>query len=422
MGYDTACVAGNVGIGNLPPEDVKLFVQDTLDTPNSMGVQVNTSATAANTFGISATIESIVAEATQITGVHGRAINGKAPIGGLFEAVGEGEFLTQPAVGVLGHATSFGPTGSSNDNNAIGVYGLGESSIDCDRPIGVYGQAINSTGCTNGIAGYFAGAIVEGWPAITLSDESIKTDVIEIENATDLLLQIAPKSYNFIPNESVPSAYSSEMNYGFLAQEVQEVLPNVVQSVPAPIYRNEEGEIVSTGEELMGIQYGQFIPILVAGFQEQQSQIEARDAEIADLQQGLADQNELMMQMMDQMELMQQQINGCCNGDALPKNFGSDDDAAPDANPKEQNELYQNVPNPFRGQTTIRYTLEQGGRAMLNIHDSNGREITQLENSEQVAGTYSYVWDATGLPAGTYHYSLVVDGELLVKRAIKLQD
>ena len=57
-----------------------------------------------------------------------------------------------------------------------------------------------------------------------------------------------------------------------------------------------------------------------------------------------------------------------------------------------------------------------------NIHDHNGRLIAQLENAEQTAGSYQYVWDASGLPAGTYHYSLIVDGELLVKRAIKLQD
>ena len=425
MGYDTACVVGNVGIGNLPPSNVKLYVEDTLDVFSSMGVRVQTIATAPFTTGLMASIESIEEPATHVTGIHGIARNGKAPIGGHFEATGDANFLSQPAVGVLGRGQSDGPTGGGNMHNAIGVYGLGTSTVNCDRPIGVYGQAINFTGCAPPVAGYFAGVVVDSQQPITLSDENIKSDVNPIEDATELLLQIVPSSYNYVSDENSQNAYSSELNYGFLAQQVQEVIPNVVHSVPAPMHITENGQINSSGEELLGIQYGQFIPLLVAAFQEQHSRLEELTAENDELNDELTNQVTLIMQMHEQMQMMseqmqmlQQQIDGCCMDQGwVPKSseMGQQDLMG-------KNELYQNTPNPFRNHTTIRYTLEQGGRVMLKIHDSNGREVAQLENAEQSADTYTYVWDAAGLPAGLYHYTLFVDDELLVKRAIKLHD
>ena len=157
--------------------------------------------------------------------------------------------------------------------------------------------------------------------------------------------------------------------------------------------------------------YVGLIPFLISGIKEQQAQIEEQENELDEMK-------DMMMQMHEQMLIMQEQINGCCTGGALvPKSSEMGQQA-----PVGKNELYQNTPNPFRNHTTIRYTLEQGGRVMLKIHDGNGREVAQLENAEQSGGTYTYVWDAAGLPAGLYHYTLFVDDELLVKRAIKLHD
>jgi hypothetical protein len=84
--------------------------------------------------------------------------------------------------------------------------------------------------------------------------------------------------------------------------------------------------------------------------------------------------------------------------------------------------LYQNTPNPFRTQTTISYTLEQGGKVLLQVFDKTGKPIATLVEAEQPADTYRYAWDASGLSAGLYHYALYVDGELLVKKALKLAD
>src|SRR5690606_2775123 len=129
----------------------------------------------------------------------------------------------------------------------------------------------------------------------------------------------------------------------------------------------------------------------------------------------------LIAQLMDQMDALSQQVDNCCDG-GFKYNQPDNDQGFEDKISPDGNVLDQNTPNPFRSQTTISYSLETGGKILLNVYDKNGKVLTTLEESEQQAGTYRYEWDASGLPAGLYHYALYVDGELLVKKAIKLAD
>lgn len=68
-------------------------------------------------------------------------------------------------------------------------------------------------------------------------------------------------------------------------------------------------------------------------------------------------------------------------------------------------------PNPFSAQTTIRFTLEQPGKANLKIYDLTGRHITTLLDGQQAPGEHSLIWDGTdsqgnAMPSGTYFYQL----------------
>ena len=416
-GYPGACVEGNVGIGIQPSDHVKLEVSSELTVGDACGIRVRTSAFADTTFGVFSFIVDANQNAESVRAFFGEARGSHAPFGGHFTAHGIDILLEQPPVGAYGRAEYAGST-VNNDNLPIGVYGLATTDLECQRTIGVYG-GFNAPDCNDleiGVAGYFAGAMVELQTPLVVSDQAIKTNVADVGNSLELLSQLSPKSYNFTQNTEYGNVFSKGLSYGFLAQEVEQVIPELVASVPAPIKVTDDGRIQSTGDDLLGIKYTELIPLLVAGIQEQQSQIETQDAEIAELQDLVSSQTSLLMQVQEQMQMLQQQIDGCCMDQGwVPKSseMGQQD-------PMGKNELYQNTPNPFRNHTTIRYTLEQGGRVMLKIHDGNGREVAQLENAEQSAGTYTYVWDATGLPAGLYHYTLFVDDELLVKRAIKL--
>ncbi|NBC17989.1 MAG: T9SS type A sorting domain-containing protein [Bacteroidetes bacterium] len=59
-------------------------------------------------------------------------------------------------------------------------------------------------------------------------------------------------------------------------------------------------------------------------------------------------------------------------------------------------------PNPFQGQTTLSYTLAQGGPVRLVVYDVLGREVAVLVDEVRPAGTQQVRWDAAGVASGVY--------------------
>ena len=59
-------------------------------------------------------------------------------------------------------------------------------------------------------------------------------------------------------------------------------------------------------------------------------------------------------------------------------------------------------PNPFRGATTLRYTLAAAGPVRLDVFDATGRRVATLADATQPAGTYAVAFDGAGLADGTY--------------------
>ena len=64
--------------------------------------------------------------------------------------------------------------------------------------------------------------------------------------------------------------------------------------------------------------------------------------------------------------------------------------------------LEQNYPNPFNPTTAIRYQLPANGNVNLSVYDINGRQIANLINQYQSAGTYTVNFNAGPLPSGVY--------------------
>jgi len=83
--------------------------------------------------------------------------------------------------------------------------------------------------------------------------------------------------------------------------------------------------------------------------------------------------------------------------------------------------LYNNFPNPFNPETTIRYEIMQAGLTNLIIYDMLGREVELLVDEYQPAGGYELIFNASDYSAGVYfcriragNYSLIIK-LLLVK-------
>ncbi|MEP7234780.1 MAG: T9SS type A sorting domain-containing protein, partial [Ignavibacteriota bacterium] len=70
-----------------------------------------------------------------------------------------------------------------------------------------------------------------------------------------------------------------------------------------------------------------------------------------------------------------------------------------------------NYPNPVSSETKFSYTLNARTPVSLSVFDVLGREIAQVVNTTQDAGTYNVNFDASKLSSGSYTYILNAGGK-----------
>ncbi len=140
-------------------------------------------------------------------------------------------------------------------------------------------------------AGYFVGDVhVSGNMTIT-SDERTKENVRGLNGAMNIVQQLQPVSYTY--KKDMNFDLPSREQFGFLAQDVEQVLPDLVKTIQQPAERNhpkmEEGKedmqtevIEPETTELKAINYVGLIPILVEAIKEQQEEIEKLKKQVAD--------------------------------------------------------------------------------------------------------------------------------------------
>ena len=95
------------------------------------------------------------------------------------------------------------------------------------------------------------------------SDSRIKKNIVNSTYGLATVLQLRPVEYNLTSNDL--------KQVGFIAQEVQKLVPEVITG--------KEGDL-SKGE-ILGITYSNLVPVLTKAIQEQQKQIEDQNAKIA---------------------------------------------------------------------------------------------------------------------------------------------
>jgi hypothetical protein len=89
------------------------------------------------------------------------------------------------------------------------------------------------------------------------------------------------------------------------------------------------------------------------------------------------------------------------------------------------NFLHPGTPNPFRGATTLRYSVSRPSTVRLDVFDVTGRRVTTLTDCPQQAGSYGVVWDGRdrfGAHAGSgvYFTRLRIGGWSSTKKIQKL--
>jgi hypothetical protein len=81
-------------------------------------------------------------------------------------------------------------------------------------------------------------------------------------------------------------------------------------------------------------------------------------------------------------------------------------------------ELYQNVPNPFQGQTMISFNLPQATQATITIHDVTGKTLKMIRG-EYAQGFNQISVNSSELPAvGVLYYTLETDESTATKKMV----
>jgi len=79
----------------------------------------------------------------------------------------------------------------------------------------------------------------------------------------------------------------------------------------------------------------------------------------------------------------------------------------------------RNYPNPFNGQTTIEFDLENDAAVSLYVSDITGKQIQVLLNEEQrTRGINQVTFDGSDHPAGIYYYTMSAGEQLMTKKMI----
>lgn len=159
---------------------------------------------------------------------------------------------------------NFGIWAVSNRTNTatnIGVYAVGDSA-------------------STSYAGYFVGDVNYTGTLTNVSDRKLKYNINSLNNATSLLKRLEPKSYYYKQDGEAGYLNLSEgLQYGFVAQELEEVLPNLVKEQVQPKKFKSDEKIT-----YKAVNYTGLIPVLTQALKEQQEVIEKLEKRISDLE------------------------------------------------------------------------------------------------------------------------------------------
>ncbi len=233
------------------------------------------------------------------------------------------------------------------------------------------------------------------------SDKNIKKDIKNVENINDLF-RLQAKSYKFISTEDSTALMYKHINgenidsiydgtdlkqYGFIAQEVNEVYPELVSE-------DENG--------LLSINYVALIPLIIEASKQQKNQIET-------LQKIVSSQEQEIVKLKSIVE------NCCENGNESKLKSSSIEDGITsiiDETKSENAKLFDNVPNPFTSNTEIKFEIpENSTSAKLIIHDMQGVELKSFNITEKGFG--SITLNGSELKAGMYLYTLLIDNKII---------
>ena len=210
------------------------------------------------------------------------------------------------------------------------------------------------------------------------SDARLKTNIQPMPTVLDKVNQLKPTTYQFKLNSS--QAVNSTQEYGFIAQEVLKVFPHLVQH-----------NVDNTRQlDVYTVDYSGFGVLAIKGLQEMQKTIADQQQKISSLENRLAS------------------IEAALNTNSNVKSSIKDLSGIV---------LEQNQPNPFTQNTLFRYQIPAGAQAQIMIYEiSSGNLVKTMP----APANGQVQLNGNDLKAGTYVYTLMVNGRLAASKVMAL--
>jgi hypothetical protein len=205
------------------------------------GTQVISSSRAISgtTLGLTGTLTSNLAASS----IHQEYQRAGSKRGDIF--ISSVDYALRPVAGVT---LTFGTSGVDSDIKMFSNIGQAwlldgaTGNITMTGTLGLTGTRVSQGFFTN---------ITSTNAVVVDSDSTLKQNITPITNATETILAINPVEYTW------KSDSLNKVHYGVIAQEINEILPNIV---------------ISNGETL-GVAYGEIIPYLLAAIKELEARI-----------------------------------------------------------------------------------------------------------------------------------------------------
>lgn len=226
-------------------------------------------------YGSSSTSQNLYLKASQGVAGAASATSGHVTLlyGGTFMGLNNGADVAQ-AYGVNAEA--------KNGTVNYGVRAMASGGL---INYGVFGSA---TVDTNSWAGYFQGKVratnyMMAAQYYTYSDASIKTGVESLQDVDVLakLEALVPRRYQYSPAARQRFGLPAGEQFGFVAQEVEATLPELVVASIMPAELDSTGEVVNPEMDIKAVNYQGLISLLVKGHQQQQATIAAMQQQLA---------------------------------------------------------------------------------------------------------------------------------------------
>jgi chondroitin AC lyase len=83
--------------------------------------------------------------------------------------------------------------------------------------------------------------------------------------------------------------------------------------------------------------------------------------------------------------------------------------------------LEQNYPNPFNPSTIIRYQIPKEGRVNVFVYSILGKEVMRLVDEVKSPGSYSTVFNGSGLASGMYFYRIIANDFTATKKLMLIK-